>query len=196
MEKLVGNGIVNNSMLNGAIEMMRLDPTPKNHTLVMEEVLKAKFICPVVLSKEPRMNMEGDVCFAEDCEVRHQMVQNAKGEPFLIAFTSHEQYVAWLEKRKAPGKCYEFVMDFSDYVNLVIRPLPNGGHGPAVGVVIDPYGCNLKVDRDMIANLVIRRMQMEDFEASMREKQERLAEAAHGDATGQNVASEENAEAK
>ena len=43
-----------------------------------------------------------------------------------------------------------------------------------MGVVIDPFGCNLKVDRDMIANLVIRRMQMADYETSLQAEKERL----------------------
>ena len=52
--------------------------------------------------------------------------------------------------------------------NQITLTLFGESHGPAVGVVIDPYGCNLKIDRDMIANLVIRRMQMDDYQESLR----------------------------
>ena len=34
--------------------------------------------------------------------------------------------------------------------------MPNGERGPAQGIVIDPYGCNLVVDRDMVANIMLR----------------------------------------
>ena len=165
---MIYNGTINNSMLSGAIEMMRLDPTPKNHSLVLEEVLKARFLCPVYLSKVPKIDENGDPFFDEDCDIQYQMLQNKKGEPYLIAFTCQEQYDKWMEMRTATTEIYEFIMEFSEYMNLIIRPLPDGNYGPAVGVVIDPFGCNLKLDRDMIANLVIRRMQMEDYQESLR----------------------------
>lgn len=165
---MIYSGTINNSMLNGAIEMMRAEPSDKNRSLVLEEVLKARFLCPVVLSKAPLINEKGDPYFAPDCDVQYQMLQNAKGEPYLIAFTNQQQYEKWMAKRTSTTQIYELVMEFTDYMNLVIRTLPDGSHGPAVGVVIDPYGCNLKIDRDMIANLVIRRMQMDDYQESLR----------------------------
>ena len=165
---MIYNGTINNSMLSGAIEMMRLDPSEKNHSLVLEEVLKARFLCPVYLSKAPLIDHSGNPYFEDDCDIQYQMLQNAKGEPYLIAFTNQDQYDLWQAKRVSQTSCYEFIMDFSEYMNLVIRPLPGGGHGPAMGVVIDPFGCNLKIDRNMIANLAIRRMQMEDYQESLR----------------------------
>ena len=164
-------GVINNSMLHGAIETMRLDPTPENHTLVLEEVLKATYLCPALLSAPPLMDEKGEPYFAEGCDVQYQMLQNSQGKPFLIAFTDPDQAEKWKARRTAPGEVYELVMEFSDYINLIMRPLPGGGYGPAEGVVIDPFGANLKVDRDMVANLVIRRMQEQEREEQIRQAQ-------------------------
>lgn len=177
---MIYNGVINNSMLHGAIETMKLNPTPENHTLVLEEVLKAKFLCPVTVSKAPLLDEQGEPYFAEDCEVQYQMVQNSKGIPFLLAFTDQEELDKWKARRSSQAEIYEVVMEFSEYINLIMRPLPEGGYGPGEGVVIDPFGVNLKVDRDMVANLVIRRMQQAEREEQIRQ--------ARREASAQNIA--------
>ena len=180
---MIYNGVINNSMLHGAIETMKLNPTPENHTLVLEEVLKAKFLCPVVLSKAPLLDKNGEPYFAEDCDVQYQMVQNSKGKPFLLAFTDQEQLDKWKERRTAVTEVYEVVMEFSEYINLMLRPLPEGGYGPAEGIVIDPFGANLVMNRDMVANLVIRRMQMAEREEQLRQAQNVQNTEAEPDST-------------
>ena len=175
VEKMIYSGTINNSMLSGAIEMMRVDPSEKNHNLVLGEILKARFLCPVLLSKAPLIDKDGNPVLQDGCEVQYQMLQNASGEPYMIAFTNQQQFENWQKRRTvSTDSCYEFIMEFSEYIDIIIRPLLNGGKTQVMGVVIDPFGCNLKVDRDMIANLVIRRMQMADYETSLQAEKERL----------------------
>lgn len=149
------NQKVSNAMLCGAIETMKADPNDKTRRIVLEEILKATYLCPGILSKPPVKDMEGELMLQDDCQVQYQMLQDAQNRPLLMAFTSEEQMQRWKEK-SGNRESYGFVLSFDEYVMLIMSRQADGSYGPAHGFVIDPYGANLVMDRDKVVNIMIR----------------------------------------
>lgn len=149
---------VKNPMLSGAIEAIKIDRDPKKIETVLEEILKATFLCPATVSAPPLQDDNGELYLPDECQVTHNMVRDAKGKLLLLAFTSQEEMDKWLQKREINDFVYGFGMSFTEYADMMIQKLPDGTRGPAEGFVIDPYGCNMVVDRDMVANIFVRLM--------------------------------------
>ena len=155
------NAKIENPMLIGAIEIMKRDEEqdPKKREAVLEEILKATFLCPAPVSQPPLEGEDGKPYLPDDCEVQQKMVKDKTGRPLLLAFTSQEEMDKWLGQRAIRDFVYGFGMTFTEYVDLMMQKLPDGSRGPAQGFVIDPYGCDLVVDRDMVANIMLRLLQ-------------------------------------
>ena len=150
------NAKIENPMLIGAIEVMRADEDPAKKEMVLEEILKANFLCPATVSEPPIEGEDGLPYLKDNCEVQQKMIQDKNGKPLLMAFTSQEEMDKWMSQRAIRDFVYGFGMTFLEYVDLMMQELPDGERGPAQGFVIDPYGCNLVVDRDMVANIMLR----------------------------------------
>ena len=155
---MIFNAKIENPMLVGAIEIMKQDQgqDPKKRETVLEEILKASFLCPATVSAPPLQGEDGQPYLPDDCEVQQKMVRDKEGRPLLLAFTSQEEMDKWLGERAIRDFVYGFGMSFLEYADLMLQKLPDGSRGPAQGFVIDPYGCNLVVDRDMVANIMLR----------------------------------------
>ena len=143
-------------MLIGAIELMRSSEDPEKKEAVLEAILKGNFLCPATVSEPPVIGEDGEPYLKEDCEIQQKMIKDKTGRPLLMAFTSQEEMDKWLSQRAIRDFVYGFGMSFLEYVDLMMQELPDGERGPAQGFVIDPYGCNLVVDRDMVANIMLR----------------------------------------
>lgn len=150
------NQKVNNALLNGAIETMKADYTSRTRNLVMEEIMKAHFLCPAAVSIPPVPGEDGRLELQDGCEIMQKMVVDSKDRPLLLAFTSEEQMELWKEKSGMGQNCYAFASSFLEYADMMLQKLPDGSYGPAQGFVIDPYGVNMIIDRDMVANLIVR----------------------------------------
>lgn len=153
---MIFNAKVNNPLLAGAIESMQADPEPKKKEMVLEQILKAMFLCPATLSVPPSLGEDGNLYLQNDCEISHKMVMDMQNRPLLLAFTSQEEMDKWMNQHEITEFIYGFGMSFTEYAELMMQKLPDGSRGPAQGFVIDPYGCNLIVDRDMVANIYVR----------------------------------------
>ena len=185
---------VNNPMLGGAIEAIQVDRDPKKIETVLEEIIKATFLCPATVSAPPLKDDEGELYLPEDCEVSHCMVRDQKGRLLLLAFSSQEEFDKWMQTREINDFVYGFGMNFTEYADMMIQKLPDGTRGPAEGFVIDPLGCNMVVDRDMVANIFVRLVKRNEQMSRMQQeiaRQQALAkqEAAAWDrATGNDPA--------
>lgn len=150
------NAKIENPMLIGAIELMRSSEDPQKKEAVLEAILKGTFLCPATVSEPPVIGDDGEPYLKADCGVQPKMITDKSGKPLLMAFTSQEEMDKWLGERAIRDFVYGFGMSFLEYVDLMMQELPDGERGPAQGFVIDPYGCNLVVDRDMVANIMLR----------------------------------------
>ena len=52
---------VSNPLLMGAIELMKAEPTPEHKKMVSDEIVKAKYLCPVVMIPQPEVEASGEV---------------------------------------------------------------------------------------------------------------------------------------
>ena len=50
---------INNPMLMGALELLRAENTQDHRNMVMQEILRARFLCPVIVDPPLVANEEG-----------------------------------------------------------------------------------------------------------------------------------------
>lgn len=143
------NKSVTNPMLIGAIKVMKDDASVEHKKIFINEMVKAEFMAPVVITPEPRRNEEG-VVFFDDNEIHFPTITDDLGNVYFMAFTDREEF----EKYKPGEKKYFFACTYEDYFVLLTR---RGVEKPAMGFVIDPFGSNVVVNRDMILNLFVRK---------------------------------------
>ena len=83
------------------------------------------------------------------------MLQAPDGKKFFMGFTDPIEHQKWVEKnRELPV----FTLTFEDYVSMLFRNDGQGSEGVAMGVVINSYGANVVVPKEMFAGIMARRM--------------------------------------
>lgn len=157
------NKSVSNPMLVGAIELMKAEDTPEHRNMFMEEVMKASFLSPSIIEPEPQEDAEGKLAIAPGSKVQFPMLSTADGTRFFMAFTDESEYSKWVEK--TPKRLPVFALNFDDYAAMVLRRDPQGNICPALGVVINPYGANIILPREMLAGIMSSRMAQRMAEA-------------------------------
>lgn len=150
------NKSVSNPMLVGAIELMRAEDTPEHRGMFMEEVLKASFLSPAIIEPKPRENEEGEPVIEPGSKIQFPMISTGDGKRFFMAFTDETEYVKWVEK--APERLPVFALTLEDYAVLILRKNPSGDICPALGVAINPYGANIILPREMLADIMASKM--------------------------------------
>ncbi len=145
------NKIVSNPMLAGAIELMQAEDTPEHRSMFMEELTKADFMSPVILDPPPTEDAEGRLVPAPECKVQLPMLSTADGMKFFMAFTDKGEYDKWAEKNQ---KMPPIALKIEEYAAMILRREPNGGICPALGMVVNPYGANIILPREMLAGIL------------------------------------------
>lgn len=153
------NKSVSNPMLVGAIELLKAEPSPEHHKMVSDEIVKAYFLAPAKVMEMPEPNAEGEIQFTqgEQHQIRFPMLTAPEGKRFFMAFTDESELQKW------PGtkEHQKFSMTFEDYAGLLLRKDSQGNFSPAAGFVINPFGANLIVPREMVAQYIADRIKPE-----------------------------------
>lgn len=136
---------ITNPMLVGAMELLKAENTPDHRKLVMEEVMHAKFLSPVVVDPAPVPDEKGVSTITKDHKINLPMLSTADGKHFFMAFTDVQE----LQKWKKEDNQQIFGFDFKDYVRMIIAE-----GSVSCGVIINPFGHNLMIPREMIENMV------------------------------------------
>lgn len=148
------NKPVSNPMLIGTIELMKADNSQQHRGMFVNEMMKAEFLTPVLISPAPEPDPNGRLVIGKGSKVQFPSLSVPDGRQFLMAFTDKMEFEKW-----RPGEeKYSFALTFDDYVSMLLHKDEQGNSGPAIGMVINPFGCNLILHRDMIANMVLTRM--------------------------------------
>ncbi len=150
------NKSVSNPMLVGSIELMKAEDTPEHRSMFMGEVTKASFISPAIIEPAPQEDAEGKSVLVPGSKVQFPMLSTGDGKRFFMAFTDESEYRKWVEK--APERLPVFALTFEDYAVLVLQKDPQGNVCPALGMVINPYGANIILPREMLAGIMAARM--------------------------------------
>lgn len=149
------NKTVSNPMLVGSIELMKAEDTPDHRRMFMEEVARASFMAPAVVEPKPQEDAEGKLAVAPGSKVQFPMLSASGGQHFFMAFTDEGEYSKWEEK--APEKLSKFALTIEDYAAMLLRKDAMGNDCPALGVVINPYGANIILPREMLAGMMVAR---------------------------------------
>jgi len=144
---------VSNPLLMGAIELMKAEPTPEHRKMVSDEIVKAKFLCPVVMNPLPQPGPDGVVKPAPGTQMQFPMLTAPDGKQFFMAFTDSYELQKWKDHEDKQT----VAASFDDYAGLLFKKDPKGQLPPAIGFVINPFGANIVVPREMIAQYMAAR---------------------------------------
>ena len=144
------NKSVSNPMLIGAMELMKAEKTAEHNTMLLNEIIKAKFLAPVAMNPAPAVKEDGTTELAPGTQIHFPMLTAPDGKNFFAAFTDQQEADKW---KKDDATQYA-VMSFDDYAGLLFRKDAQGNENPAAGFVINPFGGNLVIGKEMMAALI------------------------------------------
>lgn len=145
------NKTVANPMLVGCIQLLKAEDTPEHREMFVQELEKATFMAPALMSQEPVKGEDGELTVIPGSKVQFPMLQAPDGKKFFMGFTDPIEYQKWVERnRELPV----FTLTFDDYASMLFR----NEEGVAMGVVINSYGANVVVPKEMFAGILARRM--------------------------------------
>jgi len=145
------NKTVSNPMLVGAIELMKAEDTPEHRNMFMEELAKASFLSPAMVDPAPVEGEDGELTIANGSKVQLPMLSRADGTRFFMAFTDKAECEKWEEVNQ---KLPTFSLRLEEFANMILRRDAKGNICPALGLVVNPYGANIILPREMLAGML------------------------------------------
>ncbi len=143
---------VTNPMLVGAMEVLRAEDTPEHREMFLEEVLKAVFLMPAVVTPTPEIGPDGEVKLSPDSRIQFPMLSAPDGKQFFMAFTDWTELKKWKDE---DGQ-QTFAFRFKDYADMLLKKTPDGKENPASGFLINPYGAKMMITKEVAASLIAR----------------------------------------
>lgn len=147
------NKPVSNPLLMGSIELMKAEDTPAHRNMFMGELAKAEFLSPAIIEPAPQ-EADGKLAIAPGSKVQFPMINSPDGAKFFMAFTDAAEYDKWQEKNQ---KFPFFALKLEEYAAMILRRDPKGNLCPALGMVVNPFGANIILPREMLASMMTAR---------------------------------------
>ncbi len=144
------NKPVSNPMLMGTIELVRAESSIEHREMFIEELVKAEFLAPVLITPSPVSDDDGRLKIVQGSKVQFPALSTTNGQQYLMAFTDKME----LDKWKPELEKYSFALTLDDYVSMLLRKDSEGNPGGAMGFVINPFGCNIVISKDMLAQIL------------------------------------------
>lgn len=132
---------INNKELIDSINTMKEEKTLEAQNKVITEVLKSRFLCPVILEAAPKGG--GRIDINKDTKIQFSIIKTTDGKNYLIAFTSDEEVHKWQTNKVQQSLIYTF----EDYAMIATN------NETLDGFIIDPKGCNLVFTKEMIKEI-------------------------------------------
>lgn len=145
---------ITNPMLCGTIELMKAEDTPEHRKMFMDEMVRARYLAPVVVTPKPQPDANGMLKITPEHKVQFPMLTNKEGKHVLMAFTDVEELKKW---QNDPAQ-ETFGFTFNDYAEMLLRKDKNGEVSPAIGFIINPFGNSVLVSREMVAGIIASQM--------------------------------------
>lgn len=149
------NKSVSNPMLVGCIELLKAEDTVEHCNMFLTELLKASLLAPALVDPAPQEDEEGNLKVLPDSKVQLPMLSMPDGSKYFMGFTDDAEYRLWVEKNRP---CPAVALVFDDYIGMMMQKDPNGNPCPAQGIILNPCGSNLVVQKDMLAQVMAGRM--------------------------------------
>lgn len=139
------NQPITNPELKKYIAQMQVNNNDENVGQVFQEIaMNAHFLGVVVLSQEPEKTEEGRRTIKADTQIQLPMLTSMENENFYPAFTDWEELNKWQQVGERPST---MMFTFDDYAHMVLED------ENVQGIVINPFGENLILDRGMLEEL-------------------------------------------
>lgn len=144
------NKQVSNPLLVGAIALVKAEDSAEHNQMLIQEIMKANYVTLVSLEPNPQEDEEGKITVAAGTQMHFPMLKSPDGKHFFAAFTDRAE----IEKWKREEKSHLIAMKFHDYVDLVFRQTQESGQAVPSGFVINPFGENLVVPKQMMEKIL------------------------------------------
>ncbi len=116
----------------------------KKEELFWEEIFKAKFLCPINMEIGKTSQKENHkIVLGEGTSIALLSIDNEQSEHFLMAFTDWDELKKWKQNHDQQT----LVLSYEDYQGIIIK-----NDSAYQGMVINPFGENIVLDRQMLAN--------------------------------------------
>lgn len=139
------NQPITNPELKKYIAQMQANDTDENVGQVFQEIaMNAQFLGVVVLSQEPERTADGKVTIKPDTRIQLPMLTSMENQNFYPAFTDWDELNKWEQISERPST---MMFTFDDYAHMVLEDKN------VEGIVINPFGENLIIDRGMVEEL-------------------------------------------
>lgn len=145
---------VSNPLLVGSIELLKAEDTPEHRNMMINELMKAKLLSPVVITPEPEADENGKTQLKPGSKLQFPMLNAPDGKQFFMAFTDRSELVKWKQEQQ-----HTFALSFDDYAAMLLKKDNQGNTSPALGFVLNPFGSNIVISKEMVANLLMQKLQ-------------------------------------
>lgn len=132
-------------MLVGAMELLKAEPSPEHNQMLLNELMKAELLIPVVLTPMPEPDAEGNIKPAGQTKMQFPVLSAPDGKNFFAVYTDKPEY----EKR---GNFENQVMAVVKFEEVMMMTL----HKDSIssGAVLNPFSANLVIGKEMMAGLM------------------------------------------
>lgn len=133
------NKPVTNPKLLNYIARLEREGTKEAEKTFISEMQSATFLAPAIVSTKPLSI--GQVVLEDDTPVSMYSLENKSDERFLMAFTDWEELRKWSKEDNKQA----VVLKYNDYARLLLKQDASWD-----GFVINPYGANIVIRKDML----------------------------------------------
>lgn len=138
------NEPVTNPRIQGLMRQAAGNPTEEIMNLVYEELaMNARLLSAMMLTHEPVQKEDGTAVFDQDTKMQLPLLTAPDGSKYYPAFTDWQELNKWHEILEPKT----LLLTLEDYVALVLR------NKDTKGIVINPFGENMMVDRPLLEHL-------------------------------------------
>lgn len=160
MEKLDNQKFVN------SIKKMKEEKTKESQSIMLGEMMQAKFLNPTTLNIKPDEN--GKVNIPVGTQISFYTIISTDKKKFAMAFTDNVEMNKWIDANikggVSPDKISKnsAVMGFMDYAEIILNK-----DSDLDGLVINPYNENIVFNKEQIASLREQRINKEKYGITM-----------------------------
>ncbi len=123
---------IKNPNLKSAIAKIHENETERNIDLMVNEVVKAKFILPVKMIQGKSEN---------ETQISFRLLENSNNQKFFGAFTDVEELKKWDGNEELEN----IIVDFDSLANMLLN-----SDGNVLGVVINAFGKSIEMPDSMV----------------------------------------------
>lgn len=150
---------VSNPALKEAIAKAKEDACMENSVRLLNEVVKAKLLAPVLLNRGPEYDSELDeIVLEKDTQISFELIQANNADLYYPVFTDGPE----MKKCGVDRGQHSLVVNFDDLAAMLLQP-----QNAVAGFVINPMSHNICFTTEMVAAI------KKDMEKENKEKEKK-----------------------